>query len=151
LVQRWRPIGWAEENGQIRAGVGPFLTKRLQERKLWIARKQFPTRGDKQIRAQSIRGRMAMGKVFFPFYQPWFSEFQRELLNFPAGKTDDMVDALGLVGQVLDVMIKGNPLDPEAAKPKVLSTDPALCTVTLDDLFEANETRNGERKTLRIK
>lgn len=151
LVHRWKPIGWAEENGQIKSGVGPFLTKRLAERKLWIARKQFPVRGDKQIRAQSIRGRMAMGKVFFPYYQPWFAEFQRELLNFPAGKTDDMVDALGLVGQVLDVMIRGNSVDPEAARPKVLSTDPELCNVTLNDVFEENETRNGERKTLRIK
>jgi hypothetical protein len=25
LVQYWKPIGWAEEQGQIRAGVGPFL------------------------------------------------------------------------------------------------------------------------------
>jgi hypothetical protein len=25
LVERWKPIGWAEETGQIRAGVGPFL------------------------------------------------------------------------------------------------------------------------------
>lgn len=151
LVQRWKPIGWAEENGQIKSGVGPFLTKRLAERRLWIARKQFPVKGDKQIRAQSIRGRMAMGKVFFPYYQPWFSEFQRELLNFPAGKTDDMVDALGLIGQVLDVMVRGANLDPEASKPKILSTDPELCSVTLTDLFEANETRNGERKSLRIK
>jgi len=89
LVAEWKPMGWAEETGQIRAGVGPFLHKRMMERGIYIARKQFPTRGDKQIRAQSIRGRMAMGKVYFPIAKPFFSELKRELLTFPAGKTDD--------------------------------------------------------------
>jgi hypothetical protein len=82
-----------------------------------------------------------MGKVYFPISQPWFHELKRELLNFPAGKTDDQVDALGLLGQVLDKMISGHPLLPDPEKPKILSTDPNECTVTLTDLFEDNERR----------
>jgi hypothetical protein len=35
-----------------------------------------------------------------------------ELLSFPAGKHDDQVDALGLVGQLLDLMAKGRRPDP---------------------------------------
>ncbi len=38
-----------------------------------------------------MRGRMAMLGLYV-----------RELLSFPAGKHDDQVDALGLVGQLLD-------------------------------------------------
>src|SRR5262249_20068166 len=45
---------------RIRAGVGPFLEKRIRERLAWIQRKAFPTRGDKAVRAQSIRGRMEL-------------------------------------------------------------------------------------------
>jgi hypothetical protein len=60
LVQQWKPIGWAEEQGQIRAGVGPFLDRRMRERHAYVARAQFPTRGDKAVRAQSIRGRMEL-------------------------------------------------------------------------------------------
>lgn len=146
LVKKWRPLGWAEETGQIRAGVGPFLQKRLNERRLYIARAQFPTRGDKQIRAQSIRGRMAMGKVYFPVYAPWFSDLKHELLTFPAGKTDDIVDALGLLGQVLDKMVSGSPLAPEKAREKILSTNPEECTLTLTDLFEDNEKRVSRHK-----
>jgi predicted phage terminase large subunit-like protein len=141
LVKKWRPLGWAEETGQIKSGVGPFLNRRLMERHLYIARADFPARGSKETRAQSIRGRMAMGKVYFPISQPWFHELKRELLNFPAGKTDDQVDALGLLGQVLDKMISGHPLLPDPEKPKILSTDPNECTVTLTDLFEDNERR----------
>jgi phage terminase large subunit-like protein len=37
----------------------------------------------------------------------WYPAFLSELLNFPAGKHDDQVDALGLIGQILDRMVKG--------------------------------------------
>ena len=104
LVTKWKPIGWAEETGQIRSGVGPFLVKRMRERQAYVARQSFPTRGDKAIRAQSIRGRMAIDGLHYDAAAPWRSEFERELLTFPAGKTDDQVDALGLIGQVLDRM-----------------------------------------------
>jgi|SRR5271170_7067075 len=33
LVAEWKPIGWADEQGQINAGVGPFLQRRMRERK----------------------------------------------------------------------------------------------------------------------
>lgn len=139
LVEKWRPIGWAEENGQIKAGVGPFLEKRLRERKLYIVREQFPTRGDKKVRAQSIRGRMAMDGLYVPVHAPWFPDFKRELMVFDAGRYDDQVDALGLIGQVLDKMVAGRPPPAEAEKPKILSTDPNTCTVTLNDVWDAEE------------
>jgi predicted phage terminase large subunit-like protein len=143
MVEFWKPIGWAEESGQIKASVGPFLEKRLRERQLYIARAKFPTKGDKSVRAQSIRGRMAMDGLYVPIHAPWFPELKRELMTFPAARNDDMVDALGLVGQILDKMISGSKLDDSADKPKVLSTDPNYCTVTLNDLFEANEERKA--------
>jgi hypothetical protein len=41
--------------------------------------------------------------------QPLALQKQRrsELLSFPAGKYDDQVDALGLIGQLLDQMVPG--------------------------------------------
>jgi len=149
LVERWRPVGWAEETGQIKAGVGPFLVKRLRERRLYVVRKQFPTRVDKKTRAQSIRGRMAMDGLYVPTHAPWYPAFRHELLTFDAGRNDDQVDALGLIGQVLDKMISGHAPNPEAAKPKVISTDPKTCTVTLDDMWESNE-HGGKFHTVRI-
>lgn len=107
LVTEWKPIGWAEETGQIKAGVGPFLLRRMRERKAYVAREAFPTRGDKAVRAQSIRGRMAMDGLHVPINAPWYEKFRSELLTFPTGRNDDQVDALGLVGQLLDKMISG--------------------------------------------
>lgn len=109
LVLKWKPIGWAEETGQIKAGVGPFLTKRMRERKAFVAREQFPTRGDKAVRAQSIRGRMAMDGLYVPNAAPWKADLVSEMMSFPVGVHDDQVDALGLVGQLLDKMFKNAP------------------------------------------
>lgn len=107
LVKAWKPIGWAEETGQIRSGVGPFLDRRQRERNAFVAREMFPTRGDKAVRAQSIRGRMALEGLYVPIAAPWYPALRSELLSFPAGKHDDQVDALGLVGQLLDHMVHG--------------------------------------------
>lgn len=120
LVKKWKPVGWAEETGQIRAGIGPFLDQRALARKAFVAREQFPTRGDKAVRAQSIRGRMAMLGLYVPTHEPWYSALRSELLSFPAGKHDDQVDALGLVGQLLDRMFNGRKPKSEE-KPKNMS------------------------------
>lgn len=119
LVKDWKPMGWAEEQGQIRSGVGPFLDRRQRERQAYVFRDQFPTRGDKAVRAQSIRGRMALEGLYVPINASWYPELRSELLSFPAGKHDDQVDALGLVGQLLDKMTSGQkPVEPEK-KPNI--------------------------------
>ena len=38
---------------------------------------------------------------------PWAADFRAELMSFPAGRHDDQVDAIGLVGQLLDRMLAG--------------------------------------------
>lgn len=108
LVLRWRPIEWAEETGQIKASLGPFLDRRQRERRAFVARRQFPTRGDKAIRAQAIRGRMALSGLYVPTAEPWWPGLRAELLGFPAGRHDDQVDALGLIGQLLDTIMHGS-------------------------------------------
>jgi predicted phage terminase large subunit-like protein len=119
LVRQWNPLDWAEETGQITAGIGPFRDARAAQRQAYTNVELFPTRGDKAVRAQSIRGRMAMGGLYVPTAAPWFADFRAELLSFDAGRTDDQVDALGLVGQLLDRMIPGcvpKPEKPEEVK-----------------------------------
>src|SRR5262249_52949405 len=92
-------------HGQISTGVGPFLQRRMRERAAFVARRQFATRGDKAVRAQAIRGRMALEGIYVPTGAPWLADFRAELLSFPSGRHDDQVDALGLIGQLLDTMV----------------------------------------------
>jgi predicted phage terminase large subunit-like protein len=102
LVTKWKPAFWAEEKTQITSGVGPFITARAREGQAYTSREQFPTRHDKAVRAQSIRGRMELDGLYVPARAPWLADLKAELLAFPTGKHDDIVDALGLVGQLLD-------------------------------------------------
>ena len=114
LVVKWKPMAWAEESGQIKSGVGPFLEREMRARRAYVAREQFPTRGDKSVRAQSFRGLIATRGLRVPAAAPWRAEFENELLRFPAGVHDDIVDSLGLVGLLLDVMVAGQrPKPPE--------------------------------------
>lgn len=106
LVRKWKPLQWAEETGQIRAALGPYIDRRQRERSAYVYRQAFPTRGDKAVRAQSIRGRMALDGLYVPVNAPWYEQLRSELLTFPTGRHDDQVDALGLVGQLLDVIFE---------------------------------------------
>ena len=56
---------------------------------------------------------MALQGLYLPVNAPWTAELKRECLTFPAGKHDDQVDALGLVGQLLDHIIAGQKPQPE--------------------------------------
>jgi predicted phage terminase large subunit-like protein len=102
LVQRWKPIQWAEEQGQIIKSLDPFINKRSQERGVYVAREQFTSLTDKASRAQAIRGRIAQGKFYLPKHAPWLADLEREMLTFPVGVNDDAVDVLSLFGRMLD-------------------------------------------------
>ncbi|MGN6768263.1 MAG: phage terminase large subunit [Rhizobiaceae bacterium] len=117
LVLKWKPVGWAEETGQIKSGVGPFLVKRMMEKAAYVARESFATRGDKAIRAQSIRGRMAMNGLYVQKDVSFLADLIAEMMSFPVGVHDDQVDALGLVGQLIDRMSYGDKPKPDKPKP----------------------------------
>jgi hypothetical protein len=55
---------------------------------------------------------MALRGLRIPKDAPWRAELESELLRFPAGVHDDQVDALGLVGQLLDKMLDGDKMRP---------------------------------------
>lgn len=140
LVRSWRPIAWAEEAGQIRSGVGPALEKRMMETQAYVVREKFTSRSDKAVRAQAIRARMATEGFYVPasnaeFEHDWVDDFIHELLVFPAGRNDDQVDALSLIGQLLNIMIKGKP----PVKPSEFR---GAHQMTMDELVEAQKRRN---------
>ena len=60
---------------------------------------------------------MAVQGLNVPMDAPWYNAFKSELMSFPAGKHDDQVDALGLIGQLLDKIRGGNKPRP-AEKPR---------------------------------
>lgn len=98
LMATRKPIYWWAERGHISKAIGPFLKKRMAEESTYASLVEVTPVADKQTRAQSILGRMAMGRVFFPAFATWWPEARDQLLKFPHGAHDDFVDALAYIG-----------------------------------------------------
>lgn len=56
---------------------------------------------DKITQAMPLSARMEGGDVLFRRNASWLEELERELMTFPVGRHDDIVDALGLAVQTL--------------------------------------------------
>ena len=56
---------------------------------------------DKITKSLPLSARMESGDILFRKDAPWLADLERELLTFPVGKNDDMVDALGLAASTL--------------------------------------------------
>jgi len=112
MIHRWKPLQWGCAKGQIQRSVGPFMKKRLAERKAYCHIEEYAEVGDKTIRARSIQARASMGKVLLPENADWLDAFLYELTRFPAGKNDDQIDALSMFGMMLDDLQPGRNLVP---------------------------------------
>jgi predicted phage terminase large subunit-like protein len=105
LMDKWKPLFWWAASDHISKSIGPFLKKRMKERGVFTMISESSEVGDKQQKAQSIQGRMAMGKVFLPKHAPWVSHLIRQLLRFPQATHDDFVDAMSHLGRGINKMV----------------------------------------------
>ena len=93
------------EEGQISKSIGPFLEVMMEEKGIFPYIEPLkPGKRDKQMRAQSIRGRMQQGKVLFPKHDGKSNDCIASMLKFPDGKHDDAVDAIAYIGIIVNKM-----------------------------------------------
>ena len=114
--QLWRPAMVGIEKGHIEMAIGPFLRKRVSERRLHEAyfHDLRTGRRDKEARSRAIQGRMQQGRVFFPKGAAFTTALVGELLRFPSGEHDDQVDALAWIGLMMaEFSTVHNPIDPK--------------------------------------
>jgi predicted phage terminase large subunit-like protein len=109
LIRNRRPLFWWAERSQISKSLGPFLRKRMLEEGTFCSIVEVTPVLDKQSRAQSIQGRMSMGKVFFPAHATWWSEARDQILKFPHDSHDDFVDSLAYIGLGLGLQTSFKP------------------------------------------
>lgn len=102
FIIRYKPLIWFGEAGPIRRAIEPFLRKRMMEREALCRLEWLPSIADKVARARAIQARCAMGKVWLPKSAPWKADLMSQLMRFPAGKFDDGVDVLSLIGRGLE-------------------------------------------------
>lgn len=125
------PILWFAESGHISKSIGPFLRKRMEEERSYFAIREITPKDDKETRAQSIAGRVAMGKVYIPEGPMWDKAIE-EMLAFPNGLHDDFVDALSMLGLGLRSTVGA----PAPTKPKAEPKTGTLAWLKKNDDWE---------------
>ncbi len=131
-----RPLLWWAERGHISKSIGPFLMKRMAETSNFMAVREVTPVGDKAQRAQSIAGRVAMGKLFFPSDAHWTERAINEMMAFPNGTHDDFVDTLSLIGLGMQSQFAASPI---SVKKDVQPAFGTLSWVKLADKWAAEK------------
>jgi predicted phage terminase large subunit-like protein len=132
-----KPLLWWAEKGHISKSIGPFLRKRMTETGTYINIREVTPVADKATRAQSIAGRVAMGKVFFPQSAVWTEKAINEMMAFPNGVHDDFVDTLAHIG--LGLQSQFAPTSTSAKKKDDLPTFGTLAWVKLADKWSSEQ------------
>ena len=91
------------ERGQIQMAVMPSLKKLMKEKRFFFSfDEELTPVTDKSARARPAQAWLQGGRILLPDGQPWVETFTAELLRFPGGVHDDIVDSLAwLVRMVL--------------------------------------------------
>lgn len=101
MVLTWKPVAWAEEEATIMKSVGPFMERRFKDPpRAFVRRVPFKPVTDKPTRARTLQAMMADGKVVVDPAKPWLADFVAEMMSFPAGTHDDMIDGLAILAQL---------------------------------------------------
>ena len=108
MMRAYKPMFWWAERSHISKSIGPFLRKRMLETQTFCSLIEMQPISDKQTRAQSIQGRMSMGKVRFPERAPWWPMARDQMLRFPFDTHDDFVDTLAYIGLGLTLQVGMN-------------------------------------------
>lgn len=99
MIEKYKPEVFAGEQGQIHMAVWPLVEQALQKKGLFISVDDtLVPMQDKDVRARPLQGRTQMHKLYFSYAESvrpsFYDEVERELLRFPNGTHDDIVDML---------------------------------------------------------
>ena len=99
-VQKWRPIVVGIEKVAYQESLEHFLIKEMPQRGIFFRVQPLRAEKKKELRIQALQPRFVAGTVWFPQNAPFLAELEAELLMFPRGKHDDIIDALAYIEQL---------------------------------------------------
>jgi phage terminase large subunit-like protein len=118
MIETYKPMAVGMPKDNIWKASSPFVMQLMHKHKCYPYIVEITEAGaDKPTKASSFRGLAANGRVYLPSadiaedgYTPpvWLADLEAELLMFPMGKRDNRVDALSIVGRLLDVITDGH-------------------------------------------
>jgi phage terminase large subunit-like protein len=88
------PLTIGMEDGMLWRALEPLFQKVCAERRFYPPYQALRPLTDKVARARSLQGRLQQGRVYFLADAAYLPDLHTELLRFPTGVHDDIVDAL---------------------------------------------------------
>lgn len=105
IMRKYQPLRWWAEREHISKSILPFLRLKQLEAGVFGHIEESAAVAHPEIRAWSIRGMLAAGRVHFPSFADWWSEAEAQLVEFPGGPHDDWVSALSHAGMGVDQVL----------------------------------------------
>ena len=107
VAETYQPELFIVEQGAIQRSILPYLNELMAKRKTYLQLHFMGTMSHKSkvMRSGAIRARMKAHRVRFDKECPWWQWVRDELLAFPRGNHDDVVDTLSQLGLALDDII----------------------------------------------
>lgn len=101
MVSRWQPICVGYEKVQYQAAVEDFLNNEMPRRGIRFNIVPLDAAKKKELRiSTALQPRYVQGMIWHPIQAGWVDMLEEELIAFPHGAHDDMIDALAYVEQV---------------------------------------------------
>ena len=99
-VKKWRPLAVGVEVVAYQAAIQHFLEKEMPHRGIFFRITPLKAEKKKEIRIDTLQPRFAVGTVWFKARALWLQELEAELLAYPHGAHDDIIDALAYMEQM---------------------------------------------------
>ena len=110
-VQKWRPLAVGIEAVAYQSALQHFLEKEMPKRGCFFRIQPLKAEKKKELRIDALQPRLSVGSVWFRRAAPWLEKLEGELLAFPHGAHDDVIDALAYVEQMAVAPSRGRSED----------------------------------------
>lgn len=99
-VQKWRPLAVGIEAVAYQSALLHFLEKEMPQRGIFFRITPLKAEKRKELRIDTLQPRFVVGSVWLKSHAVWLPEIEAELLAYPHGVNDDVIDALAYVEQM---------------------------------------------------
>lgn len=101
MVGKWSPQKVGVEKVAYQAAMHHFLDKEMPKRNMFFTITQLKAQRKKEERISALQPRFSAGSIWIPRDAgSWWDELKGEMLAFPHGLHDDLLDALAYVEQI---------------------------------------------------
>lgn len=101
MVGKWNPQVVGVERVAYQAAIHHFLEKEMPRRNMFFTIKPLQAQRKKEERIAALQPRFSAGAVWVPEdAKDWWEELKGEMLAFPHGVHDDLLDSLAYVEQI---------------------------------------------------